>query len=197
MEARSASSGGTQHTARTNFSDCKRDILTRIPCAIGAGAPTTSFADQAAIQTLFPHTYGAPSVHIVAASSTSGAGGSATLSATPMRLGIVLSGGPASGGHNVISGCYDFLTKRVHPDSTLYGFIDGPSGLIDARYIEVTAEILAKFRNQGGFHLLGSGRTKIETPEHFAKTAAICAKLALDGLIVVGGGQRSDIGRRA
>lgn len=167
----------------------KTRSLTRIALLSSrSGAPTTAFADQAAIQALFPHTYGAPSVHIVAAGEE-GSAASCSPGATPMRLGIVLSGGPASGGHNVISGCYDFLTKRVHKDSMLYGFLDGPSGLIDAKYIEVTAELLAKFRNQGGFHLLGSGRTKIETPEHFAKTAAICAKLALDGLIVVGGGE--------
>jgi pyrophosphate--fructose-6-phosphate 1-phosphotransferase len=75
----------------------------------------------------------------------------------------------------------------VHKDSVLYGFLDGPSGLIDSKYIECTGALLQSFRNQGGFHCLGSGRTKIETPEHFAKTAAVCKRLQLDGLIVVGG----------
>ncbi len=114
-----------------------------------------------------------------------------TSSSKPVRLGIVLSGGPASGGHNVLTGVYDYLMKRVHKDSVLYGFLDGPSGLIDSKYVECTAELLKNFRNQGGFHCLGSGRTKIETKEHFAKTAAVCNRLQLDGLVVVGGDDRS------
>jgi pyrophosphate--fructose-6-phosphate 1-phosphotransferase len=104
-----------------------------------------------------------------------------------MRIGIVLSGGPASGGHNCICGLFDFLTERIHADSRLYGFMDGPSGLIDSKYIHLTRAIIDKFRNQGGFHMIGSGRTKIETDAQFKATAAVCSQLQLDGLVIVGG----------
>jgi len=154
------------------------------------GSASSSYADQAKIKSLFPHTFGQPSVQLVPLCDGANAPAGATpvsASETPVRLGIVLSGGPASGGHNVLTGVHDYLVNRVHKDSVLYGFLDGPSGLIDSKYIECTAELLAKFRNQGGFHCLGSGRTKIESAEHFAKTAAVCKRLQLDGLVIVGG----------
>jgi len=137
---------------------------------------------------MFPTTFGQPMVQLVPGAVADGAAKSVDVaSSKPVRLGIVLSGGPASGGHNVLTGVYDYLIKRVHADSQLFGFLDGPSGLIDSKYIELNTATLKNFRNQGGFHCLGSGRTKIETKEHFAKTAAVCNRLQLDGLVVVGG----------
>lgn len=155
-----------------------------------SGAPTTSYGDHKAIASLFPHTYGQASVKFVADSTSTNGDSSTGTSQTrkePIRIGIVLSGGPASGGHNVISGLFDFITQRVHPDSKLFGFLDGPSGLIDAKYIELDRSMIDRFRNSGGFNMIGSGRTKIEKPSHFEATAAICSNLKLDGLIVVGG----------
>jgi len=103
-----------------------------------------------------------------------------------LRVGFVLSGGPASGGHNVISGLFDHLHER-NMDSKVFGFIDGPSGICTGTYIEVTAELVDAFRNQGGFHMVGSGRTKIHSPEQFAQARATAEKLQLDGLVVIGG----------
>jgi len=148
------------------------------------GPSTSSYSDQAAISKLFPHTYGQPAVHFMEAN---GEASSTFSSSTPVRIGIVLSGGPASGGHNVISGLFDFLIQRVHPSSRLFGFLDGPSGLVDGKYIELSADLIAQYRNTGGFHIIGSGRTKIETPEQFRCTRQTVERLELDGLVVVGG----------
>lgn len=105
---------------------------------------------------------------------------------TPKRVGVVLSGGQAAGGHNVITGLYDALQK-LHSESTLVGFCNGPKGIIDNDYIKITAELLMSYRNQGGFDLLGSGRTKIETPEQFRAAESTVRDLKLDGLVVIGG----------
>ncbi len=102
------------------------------------------------------------------------------------RVGVVLSGGQAPGGHNVISGLYDAL-KKLNPESRLYGFLDGPKGIIDNNSIEITEELLSKYRNQGGFDIIGSGRTKIETPEQFQAALNAAQELQLDGLVVIGG----------
>lgn len=104
----------------------------------------------------------------------------------PKRVGVVLSGGQAAGGHNVIAGLYDAL-KKLHPDSVLFGFLDGPKGIIENSTIEITSKLLANYRNQGGFDLIGSGRTKIETPEQFQAAEATVRALDLDGLVVIGG----------
>ena len=106
--------------------------------------------------------------------------------ATPLRVGAVLSGGQAPGGHNVLVGLLDAL-KSLHPESSLYGFLNGPSGIIKQQYIEITTESAADYRNQGGFDMIGSGRTKIETPEQFAAAQKAVETLQLDGLVVVGG----------
>lgn len=125
------------------------------------------------IATYFPRTLGQPFI-----SFEPGKG-----STDPVNIGVVFSGGQAAGGHNVITGLFDALP----PKSRLFGFLDGPSGIIDQKWMELTAAKLAPYRNQGGFDLLGSGRTKIETPEQFA--AALKAVLALDlhGLVIIGG----------
>jgi pyrophosphate--fructose-6-phosphate 1-phosphotransferase len=104
----------------------------------------------------------------------------------PLRVGCVLSGGQAAGGHNVIIGLFDAL-QELHPESTLFGFLNGPSGIVEGKYRELGKEELACYRNQGGFDLIGSGRTKIETEEQFEKTLQVMHKLALDGLVIIGG----------
>lgn len=103
-----------------------------------------------------------------------------------LRVGVLFSGGQAAGGHNVIAGLYDAMT-RMHRDSQLLGFLGGPSGLISASYTPITAEMLAGYRNQGGFDLIGSGRTKIETVEDLAAAGNVARELELDGLVIIGG----------
>lgn len=109
-----------------------------------------------------------------------------TLKTQPLRLGVVLSGGQAAGGHNVIIGLYDAL-KKLNPKSQLFGFLDGPSGIIKNIHKELVLEELNRFRNTGGFDLLGSGRTKIESPEQFVSSLETVKKLDLDGLVIIGG----------
>lgn len=104
----------------------------------------------------------------------------------PLKVGVVLSGGQAPGGHNVISGIFDAL-KQLNEKSILYGFLNGPSGIVKNKSIEITADLLSKYRNQGGFDIIGSGRTKIETPEQFAAAEATVRSLDLDGLVIIGG----------
>jgi pyrophosphate--fructose-6-phosphate 1-phosphotransferase len=106
--------------------------------------------------------------------------------ASPRRLGIVLSGGPAPGGHNVIAGLFHAAT-RSHPDSRVIGFLGGPKGIITAKHLEVTEEMVAHYLNSGGFHMLGTGRDKIDTPEKMQQCRETCTHLKLDGLVVVGG----------
>ncbi|MCX5892970.1 MAG: diphosphate--fructose-6-phosphate 1-phosphotransferase [Deltaproteobacteria bacterium] len=104
----------------------------------------------------------------------------------PRRLGIVLSGGPAPGGHNVIAGVFA-AAKRDHPDSVLLGFQAGPKGIITNKHLEVTGEMVAHYKNSGGFHMLGTGRDKIDTPQKMEQCRQTCTALKLDGLVVVGG----------
>ncbi|MCX5890223.1 MAG: diphosphate--fructose-6-phosphate 1-phosphotransferase [Deltaproteobacteria bacterium] len=104
----------------------------------------------------------------------------------PRRLGIVLSGGPAPGGHNVIGGVFEAMTKG-HPESRLIGFLAGPKGIITNQHVEVTAEMVDLHKNSGGFHMLGTGRDKIDTPKKMEQCRQTCATLQLDGLVVVGG----------
>lgn len=105
---------------------------------------------------------------------------------TPLRIGCVLSGGQAPGGHNVISGLYDYV-KSVNKDGELIGFLDGPKGLFTGKYVTIDDTHMNKYRNMGGFDIIGSGRDKIETPEQFAGSKAVAEKLNLDGLIIIGG----------
>ena len=123
------------------------------------GAATQSVADQEAIKALFPNTYGMPLI-------TFEAGEAVTLPA--MNVGVILSGGQAPGGHNVISGLFDGI-KKLNPDNKLYGFILGPGGLVDHNYMELTADIIDEYRNTGGFDIIGSGRTKLEAESQFEK----------------------------
>lgn len=130
------------------------------------------------IQALFEKTCQQPMIRFKQASSTQ--------PSAPLRVGVVLSGGQAPGGHNVIIGLYDAL-KKIHPNCRLFGFLEGPSGIIENRYQELTEEILDPFRNTGGFDLIGSGRTKIETPEQLEASRKNCEALKLNGLVIIGG----------
>lgn len=104
----------------------------------------------------------------------------------PLRVGVVFSGGQAPGGHNVIAGLFDAL-KKLHPDSRLFGFLNGPIGIVNGKSIEIVASLLANYRNQGGFDLIGSGRDKIETSEQFQKAREAVLSHQLDGLVIIGG----------
>jgi diphosphate-dependent phosphofructokinase len=149
----------------------------------GATAPAEGAADGASgtVRALFPHLYGQSAVRIVphAGSGTVDAG-------RRLVIGVVLSGGPAPGGHNVLCGLHDFLAAR-NLSSRLLGFLAGPSGIVNAEYVELDAQAVAPYRNQGGFHMIGSGRTKIETEDQFAAARSTVKKLGLSGLVVVGG----------
>lgn len=146
---------------------------------IAEGAATESVADQKEIKELFPNTYGLPIVTFKQAEGEIGA-------SDPVNVGVILSGGQAPGGHNVIAGIFDGI-KRIHKDSKLYGFILGPSGLIDHQYKELTSEIIDEYRNTGGFDIIGSGRTKLETKEQFDKGLIILKKLDIKALVIIGG----------
>jgi pyrophosphate--fructose-6-phosphate 1-phosphotransferase len=146
---------------------------------IEEGAATQSVRDQEAIGKLFPNTYGMPIVTFAGSAGETG-------SDSPHNVGVILSGGQAPGGHNVIAGIFDGI-KRLHRDSRLYGFILGPGGLIDHQYKELTAEIIDEYRNTGGFDIIGSGRTKLETKEQFDKGLEILKKLEIKALVIIGG----------
>lgn len=103
-----------------------------------------------------------------------------------LKVGVVLSGGQAAGGHNVITGIFDAL-KEIHPDSQLFGFLNGPGGIVSGKSKELTHEFLEAYRNQGGFDMIGSGRTKIETEEQLSATLAVVSGMQLDGLVIIGG----------
>ena len=142
------------------------------------GAATQSVADQEEIKKLFPNTYGMPVVKFETAD------GSEQL--PPMNVGVILSGGQAPGGHNVISGLFDGI-KKQNKDSRLYGFILGPGGLVDHNYKELTADIIDEYRNTGGFDIIGSGRTKLEKVEQFEKGYEILKELGIKALVIIGG----------
>ena len=103
-----------------------------------------------------------------------------------VNVAVILSGGQAPGGHNVIAGLFDGI-KSINADSKLYGFQGGPSGLTDNKYIEITADFLAAYRNTGGFDMIGSGRTKLETIEQFDKTEKNCLALGINAIVIIGG----------
>ncbi|MEG1546990.1 MAG: diphosphate--fructose-6-phosphate 1-phosphotransferase, partial [Bacteroides sp.] len=142
------------------------------------GQATQSVADQEAIKKLFPNTYGMPLIQFVESSKN--------VNAPAINVGVILSGGQAPGGHNVISGIFDGI-KKLNKDSKLYGFILGPGGLVDHNYMELTGEIIDEYRNTGGFDIIGSGRTKLETKEQFQKGLEILKELNIKALVIIGG----------
>ena len=141
------------------------------------GAPTQSVDNQEEIKALFPNTYGMPLVEFVPGE---------TENAKQMNVGIILSGGQAPGGHNVISGLFDQV-KKLNPNNKLYGFLMGPGGLVDHDYLEITEELLKDYRNTGGFDLIGSGRTKLEKEEQFEKGLEIIRQLNINAIVIIGG----------
>lgn len=142
------------------------------------GEPTKAAFDAETIAKLFPNLFGQPVVNF--------AQGTVTPAQGARRVGVVLSGGPAPGGHNVICGMYDFLAE-YSPESELIGFLSGPDGLLKCEYKVLDAAAVAPFRNQGGFHMIGSGRTKVESDEQFAAARDTVTKLSMDALVVIGG----------
>ncbi len=145
--------------------------------AVKTGAPTQSVADQDAIKKLFPDTYGLPAIEF-----TEGKVDASKV----IKAGVILSGGQAPGGHNVIAGLYDGL-KKLNPANQLYGFLGGPSGLIDDKSIVLTDELVDSYRNTGGFDMICSGRTKLETVEQFEKVMATCKKHDINAVVIIGG----------
>lgn len=146
--------------------------------SIKEGEPTQSVGNQEEIKALFPNTYGMPLVEFVPCDEAK------TYEA--MNIGIILSGGQAPGGHNVICGLYDGL-KRQNPASRLYGFLMGPGGLVDHKYIELTDEIIDEYRNTGGFDMIGSGRTKLEEVSQFESGMEIIRQLGIKAIVIIGG----------
>lgn len=142
------------------------------------GEPTQSVADQEKIQALFPNTYGKKEITFQKGENTS----------TPKKqvVGVILSGGQAPGGHNVVCGLYDAL-KATNPDNELYGFKNGPSGLIDDDYLIFDDAYIDEYRNTGGFDIIGSGRTKLETEEQFKVAAEVCKKHGITAIVIIGG----------
>lgn len=145
--------------------------------SVKEGEPTQSVADQEEVKGLFPNTYGLPLVEFIPGEAKSFA---------PMNVGVILSGGQAPGGHNVICGIFDGI-KRLNPENKLYGFLLGPGGLVDHKYKELTADIIDEYRNTGGFDMIGSGRTKLELEEQFESGIEIIRELGIKALVIIGG----------
>ena len=144
---------------------------------IKEGKATQSVGDQEEIKKLFPNTYGMPIIEFEPATEAN---------TKKMNVGVILSGGQAPGGHNVITGLFDQI-KKLNPENRLYGFILGPGGLVDHNYMELTPEIIDEYRNTGGFDIIGSGRTKLEKVDQFEKGLEIIRKLDIKALVIIGG----------
>ena len=141
------------------------------------GALTESVDNQEEIKALFPNTYGMPLIEFEQSDVANKA---------KMNVGVILSGGQAPGGHNVITGLFDTI-KRLNPENKLYGFILGPGGLVDHNYMEITADFIEDYRNTGGFDMIGSGRTKLEKEEQFEKGLEIIRELDINAIVIIGG----------
>ncbi len=146
---------------------------------VKVGEATESVANQKEIKDLFPHTYGMPVVEFEADENPARV-------EEPFNVGIILSGGQAPGGHNVVSGIFDGL-KSLNKENRLYGFLMGPAGFINHQYMELTASIIKEYRNTGGFDIIGSGRTKLEKPEQFDEGLKILKELNIKALVIIGG----------
>ena len=142
------------------------------------GSATQSVRDQEEIKSLFPNCYGGPTVTFNASEEE--------VISEKRNIGVILSGGQAPGGHNVIAGLYDAI-KQANPENKLYGFLGGPSGIIEGKYVEFTDEFIDEYRNTGGFDIIGSGRTKLETEEQFMASWENCKKLGINGIVIIGG----------
>ena len=142
------------------------------------GQPTNAQSDQEALKALFPNTYGLPKVSFEK--------GHNDKVGSKLNVGVILSGGQAPGGHNVICGLYDAL-KKANKESQLYGFMGGPSGILEDKYIILSDDIINEYRNTGGFDIIGSGRTKLETKEQFAVCTQVCHKHNINAIVIIGG----------
>ncbi len=142
------------------------------------GAATEAVANKEEIKALFKNTYGKPTVTFQTSTES--------VVSKERNVGVILSGGQAPGGHNVIAGLYDAL-KQANPKNNLYGFLGGPSGIIEGKYVEFNDEFINDYRNTGGFDIIGSGRTKLETEEQFQKALAVCKKLNISAVVIIGG----------
>lgn len=145
--------------------------------SVKEGAPTQSVGDQEEIKKLFPNTYGMPLIEFVPGEESANC---------KMNVGVILSGGQAPGGHNVICGIFDAV-KKMTPENKVYGFLMGPGGLVDHKYIELTSEFVDDYRNTGGFDMIGSGRTKLEKVDQFEKGLEILRKLDIKAVVIIGG----------
>ncbi len=170
-------------TAISNLQKARAAYQPKLPKALQGpvkaieGAKTQSVGNQAEIKELFPNTYGMPVVEFAEGTAT----------AFPQfNVGVILSGGQAPGGHNVISGLFDGI-KALNPANKLYGFLMGPGGLVDHKYMEITPEIMDAYRNTGGFDIIGSGRTKLEEVDQFEKGIVILRELGIKALVIIGG----------
>lgn len=146
--------------------------------SVKEGKETSSVADQEKIKALFPNTYGKKEIVFEKGKNTS--------KSKKQVVGVILSGGQAPGGHNVVSGLYDAL-KATNKDNMLLGFKGGPSGLTDDKFVEITGDFLDEYRNTGGFDIIGSGRTKLETEEQFKVAAEVCKKHGITAIVIIGG----------
>ncbi len=146
--------------------------------SVKEGEATTSAADQEKIQELFPNTYGKKEITFEKGANTS--------AAKKQVVGVILSGGQAPGGHNVVCGLYDAL-KATDSENVLLGFKGGPSGLLEDNFIEFTDDYIDQYRNTGGFDIIGSGRTKLETEEQFAIATEVCKKHGVTAIVIIGG----------
>ncbi len=146
--------------------------------SVKEGEATTSAADQEKIQELFPNTYGKKEITFEKGANTS--------AAKKQVVGVILSGGQAPGGHNVVCGLYDAL-KATDSENVLLGFKGGPSGLLEDNFIEFTDDFIDQYRNTGGFDIIGSGRTKLETEEQFAIASEVCKKHGVTAIVIIGG----------
>ena len=142
------------------------------------GSATEAVANKEEIKALFKNTYGKPTVTFRTSTES--------VASKQRNVGVILSGGQAPGGHNVIAGLYDAL-KQANPNNNLYGFLGGPSGIIDGKYVEFNDEFINDYRNTGGFDIIGSGRTKLETEDQFQKALGVCKKLNISAVVIIGG----------
>ena len=141
------------------------------------GEPTQSVGNQDEIKKLFPNTYGMPLIEFVSGDKEA---------TNKINVGVILSGGQAPGGHNVISGIFDAV-KKMNANNKVYGFLMGPGGLVDHNYVELTKDIIDEYRNTGGFDLIGSGRTKLEKEDQFEKGLEIIRQLNIKAIVIIGG----------